>query len=72
MERYAPRETDIDRAFVAAESVGEGPEDWAPDEAEALRQAEAELAAYRQGGRVCDVEAVKAGIKARRGVHGAE
>jgi hypothetical protein len=62
MGRHPPRETDIDRAFVTDEE----PEDWAPDEAEALRQAEAELAAYRRGGRVCSAEEVAAGIKARR------
>jgi hypothetical protein len=62
MGRHPPRETDIDRAFAADDA----PEAWTPDEAEELRRAEAELAAYRQGGRVCSAEEVKAGIKARR------
>jgi hypothetical protein len=63
MGRHAPRETDIDRAFTGDETE----DGWTPDEAEELRHAEAELAAYRRGGRTCSVEEVKAGIRARRG-----
>jgi hypothetical protein len=67
MGRHPPKETDIDRAFVASQDqASEEPEDWAPDEVEDLRLAEEELAAWRRGGRVCSAEEVAAAIKARR------